>query len=289
MKKIIISVLLLICLWTLPAFAAKKAVSEEMKKHGEQCEYNIKLLANALELYANDHFVDYPTNEQFQSKKFNKYIFKALGKEVKNTDRFYRCPPTGWLKYERVKNERAFRLYCPNPQKYGLKTLSFTSHEGFIKDDGSAKSGGLDVKAEKFAEQKMTDAEKEEVNAVIKELFEAYKNRKLDEVMDLEEEAIVRTGKAAEEKGKYKMIEVYYAFRGTANDVFRAEGFGMEPMDLSRVIYKKKGNKYIASSPTPIIATKLVTVGTMKVRLRIASLTFEKIKGKMKIVQMQMY
>ncbi len=289
MKKILIPVLLLLCLFTLPAFAAKKAVSEEMKKHGERCEYNIKLLANALELYANDHFVDYPTNEQFRSKKFSKYIFKALGKEVKNTDGFYRCPPSGWLKYERVKNERAFRLYCPNPQKYGLKKLSFTSHEGFVKDDGSQKNSGLDVKVEKVAEQKMTDTEKEEVNTVIKELYEAYKTKNLDKVMDLEEEAIVRTGKAAEERGKYKMIEVYYAFRGTANDVFRAEGFGMEPLDLSRVIYKKKGNKYIASSPTPIIATKLVSVGTMKVRLRIAGITFEKIKEKMTIVQMQMY
>lgn len=289
MKKNYVSVLLLICLSFLPAFAAKKITSEEMKKNLEQCEYNIKILANALELYANDHFVDYPTEGQFRSKKFNKYIFKALGKEVKNTEIFYRCPPAGQLKYERIKNERAFRLYCPTPGIYGLKELSFSSREGFVKDDGSPKSSGMDVRVEKAVEEKMTDSEKDEVNAVIKELYEAYEKRELDRVMDLEEEAIVRAGKASEEKGKYTMLEVYYAFKGTANDVFRAEGFGMEPLDLSRIIYKKKGSQFIASSPVPVIATKLVTVGTMKVRLRIAGLTFERIKGKMTIVQLQMY
>ena len=289
MKKIIVSIMFLSIILTGIALADEVKVSEKMKEHANQCEFNIKILANALELYANDHFVDYPTKKEFMSHKFDKYIFKALGKKVENTDQFYRCPPKGWLKYERVKNERAFKLFCPKPEIYGLKELSFSSREGFIKDDGTQKTGGIDVKVEKVKDSPVTPEEKAEINSVIKELYEAYKNKDLEKVMDIEEEAIVRAGKEAEKRGKYTMIEVYYAFKGTKNDVFRAEGFKMEPLNLSGVMYKKTGEQYIASSPVPVIATNVVKVGNMKVRLRIASFTFERIKGKLRIVKMQLY
>lgn len=288
MKKLI-AILSVIIALTSAAFAGEKKLSPSMERNLKKCEFNIKLLANALELYANDHYMDYPTQKEFFSRKFDRYIKKSLGENVKNTDVYYRCPPDGWIKYHRSQYEKAYVLKCRRPHKYRLKALYFSSKEGFVKDDGTVKSSGTGIKPVKKVEEKVTESEKKEMIAVIKDLYDAYKKRDLEKVMKLEHEAIVRSGKAAEKRGKYTAIEVYYAFKGTARDVFRAEGFGMEPLNLDSIRFKKEGGVYKALSAVPIIATKQVAIGTMKVRLRIAALEFERIKGKMKIVKMQMY
>lgn len=255
---------------------------------------NIKLLANALELYANDHYREYPTSEQFYSKKFDKYILKALGKEKADTDQFYRCPPDGILKYERATEALSYKLWCAHPQKYGIKALYFSPGEGFVKDTGDEKAEKVedvslyDVPG-KEEKSEVSPPEKEAMISVIKQLYEAYKNRDLEKVMDLEKEAIVRDGLRMEKAGKYKALEVYYAYKGTANDVFRAPGFGMKPLNLDDVRFSKKGKTYRVESIRPIIATNRVQVGTMKVQLRISEFHFEKIDDEFKIVKMQMY
>lgn len=255
------------------------------------CERNIKLLANALELYANDHYMDYPESKEFYSKDFEPYIAKALGKTPENPGQFYNCPVSGRIQYSRSKTQRTYTLSCPSPEKLGLKALYFSSKDGFVKDEGKEK---IAVPA-KSPEPVMSDADKQEINAVIKELYEAYENKDLEKVMEIEHEAIMRSARDMVKRRPdiENELEVYYAFKGTANDVFRAAGFGMEPLNLSDVRYKIEEDQFIVFSYVPIISTKQVEVpiGNVmkKVRLRIASFNFEKIDGKMTIVKMQLY
>jgi len=288
MKKLIVIISVIIAL-TSCAFAGEKTISPSVESNLKKCEFNIKLLSNALELYANDHYMDYPTKKEFYSRKFDKYIRKSLGKDVKNTDEYYRCPPDGWLMYQRSSYQKAYTLKCRRPQKYGLKALCFSSKDGFVKIHHSEKHIKTGIKPVKKDREEVTESEKNEMIGVIKELYKAYQKRDLEKVMELEHEAIMRSGKEAERKGKYTAVEVYYAFKGTARDVFRAEGFGMEPLKLDAIRYKKEGGVFKAYSAVPIIVTKQVAVGNMRVRLRIAAFEFERMKGKLKIVKMQLY
>lgn len=290
MKRILILALLM-GLLIMPAFAGEKSMNTD-----EQiCRRNIKLLANALELYANDHYTDYPIREEFESRKFDKYIFLALGRKVKNTDQFYRCPPKGWLEYKRSKTDKSFTLTCPHPEKYGLKALYFSSRNGFVRDDGKKESGVIYMETRKKAGEPVSDRDKAEMQAVIKDLYEAYKNRDLEKVMQIENESIMRSAKEMVQRRPdiRNEMEVYYALKGTKNDVFRAEGFGMEPFNDKDIHFKREGSALRAYSYTPIISTKQVKVnmgnGMVKVRLRIASFHFEKINGKLVITKMQLY
>lgn len=288
MRKIFI-IILMISLLPLIAYAEKKLTQAEKEKYIAITEFNIKILSNALEIYANEHYSDYPMKEEFYAKSFYKYIVKATGKEQSNPAQFYRCPPDGKILYERSKTERAYRLSCDNPGKFGLKSFYFSSKDGFVKDDGQKKAETLNMTKAEVKSEEVTEEEKAEMLEIIKQLYNAYKNRDLDKVMQIEDEAISRSALEMEARGKYSAAEVYYSFKGTANDLFRAEGFGMEPLNTSSLIFKKIGNEYIAASPVPVISTKQVTIGSMKVRLRIATFTFEKEDGKFRIVKMQMY
>jgi hypothetical protein len=293
MKKFFVAITVLILIMAVPAFAAGKIAKPDkvtLEKNINRCEFNIKLLSNALELYANDHFSDYPEAKGFYSKNFNKYISVALGKEVADSSVFHNCGIAGTIKYKRAAKEKSYKLEIPYPEKLGLKALYYSSKDGYVKDDGSNKTAGNNASSSNGDNtEKVGQEEKKILTGIITDLFNAYANRDLEKVMFIEDEAICRSAKDMEARGKYKALEVYYAFKGTKNDVFRAEGFGMEPLNTQSLIFKRKGEQIIVSSPVPVIATKLVAVGTMKVRLRIAAFTFEKIDNEWKIVKMQMY
>ncbi|MCE1247455.1 MAG: hypothetical protein LWY06_12490 [Firmicutes bacterium] len=291
MKKIGILIIGVVFLFSAAsACLAAKPDKKQVEKSLAQCEYNIKILSNALELYANEHYSDYPEAKVFYSSDFNRYISEVFGKKVADSSVFMDCGLAGKIKYIRSNRDKTYKLEVSHPEKVGMKALYYSSKDGFVKNDGTHKTAGAskgnDASA---AEEKVTPEEKKILTGIITDLYNAYSNRDLEKVMQIEEEAISRSAKDMEERGKYKAIEVYYALKGTKNDVFRAEGFGMEPINTQSLIFKKKGEQIVAASPVPVIATKMVSVGTMKVRLRIAAFTFEKIEGTWRIVKMQMY
>ena len=145
MKKIIL-VFLSIILLSSPAYSEKSGDSARTEKYRITAENNIKILVNALELYANDHYRDYPVAKDFYSKKFDKYLLKVLGKEKADTDAYYVCPPSGKLRYRRSEKTRTYKLWCSHPEKYNLKALYFTPEEGFVKDTGKPVRGGIEVR-----------------------------------------------------------------------------------------------------------------------------------------------
>ncbi len=284
MKKYVLLTILLFCLFLGISYAKNKDVVI--------IENNIKILANALELYANDHYREYPSEQIFYSPKFHPYILKVLGKKKADVKKYYKTPDGYTLRYKSSKKIIAYKLWCPHPKRYGLVALYFSSKDGLVKIDKTTKKSTKTSNIKALSEDKwqpVTPSEKKAMEKIIVELHKAYKNKDLEKVMDLEKEAIVREGLRLEKLGKYKALEVYYAFKGTARDLFRAEGYGVLPLKLENIRYRKKGNIYQAYSVVPIIATKRVSIGTMKVRLRIGSLNFEKIDGEFKIVKMQMY
>lgn len=296
MKTLFITIFLAFSL-TLSSYADPAAQSADtLKKNLAAAEQNIKLLSNALELYANKHSREYPDRNFFFSPAFYPYISLALGKKSTNPAKYYLCPGSEKLKYEKSQKKLSYVLWCPTPEKYNLKALYFTPEEGFVVKSVTTPPVAAQkttapsektIQKEEWVE--MDDTDKEAIKAVISELYNAYKDRDLEKVMLLEDEAIKRSAAEEEKKGKYTAVEVYYAFKGTANDVFRAEGFAMEPFEPEKIKFRKQGLIYQAYSYQPIISTKKVTVGTMKVRLRIGAIDFEKIDDKFVIVKMQIY
>lgn len=256
---------------------------------------NLRILSNALELYANDHFREYPTEVEFESGRYGKgpmakYLHKVSGGNRKVFVDYYTSPPDAQIKYVRDTKSLSYKLYCPQPERYGLKALYFTSKSGLVQE-GAKAAKATGIKAAKKPSAGWENVSKEDEQAIrdlLMELHEAYKNKDLDKVMEMEKEAIEKAALDAEARGKYTAEEVRDAFRGTAKDVFDAEGFEMEPFNAAAITFKKMGEKFEATSFMPIIATKRVTVGTMKVRLKISTFEMKKADGKMKITGMQM-
>lgn len=294
MKKVVIA-LFVFCLLFSSATARTQYDEETAQKYINVAERNIKILANALALYANDHYMEYPTerifyNGRYSRGEFAKYIRTAVGKGKVDTSVYFQCPPYKLLDYKRSRKVKSYKLSCPNPGKYGLKALYFSPKEGFVKDDGSPKKKTVVTMTKKQQQEWKTasSSEREAMVEVINELYNAYREKDLNKVMTLQKQAIERAGREMEKKGKYTKEEVMGAYRGTARDLFKAPEFGMEPLNVVGVQFQTKDGRYRAKSFMPIIQTRKVTVGTMKVRLKIRTFEFEKINGKMTIVKMEM-
>lgn len=298
MKKTFILLAVLCCL-ILPAFASEVAGAEKNAEGLIITERNIKILANALELYANDNFREYPSLALFSEAvygkgKFADYLRKAIGKNTKDLKPFFTAPPAGMLKYTATPKKPDYTLSCPNPERYGLKALYFTPMKGLVKDGG--KSTARPAPAAKKPEIKKSDlwkpaatADEQAMKDIIAELYTAYKNKDIAQVMGIQKESIRRAGIEMEKSGKYTAAEVEDAYRGTALDLFNAEGFQLEPLNVVGVKFENSGSSYRATSFIPIITSNKVHVATMMVRLKIGNIEFEKIDGKMIITRMQMY
>ena len=271
------------------------SAGESNTKQGATAVRNIQLLANALELYANDHHREYPSERVFYQARygrgdFSKYIRTALGKSAGNLGDYFLCDSGQLLSYRPFTDTLGFKLSCPRPERFGMKALYFSTAHGLVRDTGTVNKG-IEVKKEAPKDQweQVSEEERQEIVAVLTSLWEAYNERDIDRVMDLQKVAVERAAREMEQKGPYSADDVRDAFRGTAQDLFDTHDFQMEPLNIAGLKYEKKQNTYQVSSFIPILASNKVQVASLKVRLKVGNIQLEKIEGNFVITHMQMY
>ena len=134
--------------------------------------------------------------------------------------------------------------------------------------------------------------EKADVQGVIRELYDAYVKKDLERILSMEKVAIEASAQEYERRGKGKAEEVRQAFRGATQDVLQAAKFGMKPLNLEDLEYRRQGNDIVVSSAVPIIATEKVDIGsegeTRTVRLLMSRFVLRKTGGRYEIVKMQL-
>ena len=146
----------------------------------------------------------------------------------------------------------------------------------------------------------VTAEEKQEIEAALKELYDACKAKDLDKVMDLLSVCIEDT--AQEYAGRHQedpdaAQEIRDAFRYFFRDVFNHEEYELDPYDIEGIYYVIDDNEVITvASPLPIISsTKGLQMSDsnddyyMIVRLRLERFDFRKIDGKWRIVKMDIF
>ncbi len=131
MKKFIIG-LFVLALLIAPVLASQGENLAKIKTWTENTRCNMQILVLSLALFANDHNGKYPTPSQFYSKKFDYYIYKTLGKKVKDTDKYYRAYPHRWIKYTTSKDRKSYCLKYPYPYILKLKKFMFCLEKGFV-------------------------------------------------------------------------------------------------------------------------------------------------------------
>ena len=294
MKKILTIALIMGLLCT--TAWARALPGDQAEKYAAIAQRNIKLLANALELYANANHREYPPERTFYMARYGQgsfapFVKTAIGKPVNDLRPYFVCPPGYLVDYRPSMKSLNFKLSCPKPERYNLVALYFSTREGLVRSDGT-KNKGMEIKKEdppKTSWKPVPVKEQQAMKEVLVNLWEAYKNKDINKVMEIQKVAVDRAAQRMEKQGKYSSDEVRAAFRGTAQDLFDADGFKMEALNVVGLKFEKKDKTYRVSSFIPIIASNKVQVASMKVRLKIGNIEFEKIKGEFVITRMQMY
>ncbi|MCL5036120.1 MAG: hypothetical protein M1269_03280 [Chloroflexi bacterium] len=85
-------------------------------------------LANACEIWANDHNNLYPSGQEFLSKEFAQYVKKIGGSD----NDFYDPATFKGLIYEIRSDHKYFKIRVPNPEKYKMSEVYFDTKWGMI-------------------------------------------------------------------------------------------------------------------------------------------------------------
>lgn len=136
----------------------------------------------------------------------------------------------------------------------------------------------------------MTQAEKQAILAMIRELYGAYQRADVDAVMKLEGEAVEASARDAEQRKTYTAAQVRDAFRECHRDVLLHKNFAMKPLHLDDLHFVRRGTQIVVRSDIPVIATEKVHLkeSDMDVRLTISRFLFEKRGDVYRIVQMNL-
>jgi hypothetical protein len=141
--------------------------------------------------------------------------------------------------------------------------------------------------------EEVTQDDKDRITEILKDLYNAYAERNLDKILELQHDSIEASALDYEKKKKGTADDVRDAFKSATKEIIEHKDFKMLPLNLSDITFQKKGNICRVTSIVPIIATERLEVMEegkyFYVRLRIGELIFEKKSDLWKIVNMYLY
>lgn len=158
-----------------------------------------------------------------------------------------------------------------------------------------AKKAAIEkAKKEASSPREVTDEEKNQIIDLIKELYNAYAEKDLEKVLELEKNSIESSAIDYENQGKGSAQDVRDAYRFATGEVLNHKEFKMLPLNISDLTFQKKGNLCRVTSVVPIIATDRLEVNQdgkyFFVRLRIGELVVSPSeKGGWEIQTMYLY
>ncbi len=312
----------------------KPAVSRPVNitEHVAAVKARMNTVTQALELWANDHKSLYPEISSYESDAFNKYIQKAGAKNLshiksglkytrisggKDFSLYYngsaekKIPDITFTKSKGFKQSPAKKVIEKAEPAKSSKTAQ-TVKSQYKKTDVKSTPAAKPVKAastpsktaekpkvtaspkEDYTPKEVLAAEKEEIIAVITSLYNAYAEKDLEKVLQLQNESIESSALAYEKEGKGSAQDVRDAFRSATDEILSHKAFKMLPLNTTDLTFQKKGKYIRVTSVVPIIATeRLELMENGKyffVRLRIAEFLFAPSEtGGWKILNMYLY
>ncbi len=130
----------------------------------------------------------------------------------------------------------------------------------------------------KVSVKELTEQDKEEIVTVIKALYNAYAEKDLDKVLELQKRSIESSALDYEKQGKGSAQDVRDAFREATEEILNHKAFKMLPLNLTDLTFQRKGDLCRVTSVVPIIATDRLEVMEdgkyFFVRLRIGEFIF---------------
>jgi hypothetical protein len=300
----------------------KEAAEPQIEEKGvSPCTSRMMALIQGVELWSNSHQGRYPTSEEFSSKAFKDCYRKSCKGDV---EKEMKCPLSGkpYLFFP-MQAQKSYVIKCPTPEAHGLGALYYSRDKGIVKvaaRELPAKFGKVAVKpsvpAGKTQEkpgkpqkepgktdtlpssfdgkEDVTKEDREQITALITELYNAYADRNLDKILEIQHAAIEASAVDYEKRKKGSADEVRDAFRDATKEIIEHKEYKLLPLNLSDITIARRGQFYKVTSVVPIIATDRLEVQEegkyFFVRLRIGEMIFEKDSStNWKIVNMYLY
>lgn len=292
------------------------------EKEVSPCTTRIMALIQGVELWSNSHQGKYPTGAEFASKAFKdccKKIFKG------NVEKEIKCPLSGkpYLFIPR-QAEKSYIIKCPTPEAHGLGALYYSRDKGIVKEVAKELPGkpgtvaarpsapGHKVPEKPGKTQKkpgktddtehsvidgkgeVSDEDREQIISHITDLYNAYADRSLEKILEIQHASIEASAIDYEKRKKGSADEVRDAFRDATKEIIEHKDYKLLPLNLSDISIVRTGHFYKVTSVVPIIATDRLEIQEegkyFFVRLRIGEMIFEKSsEGSWKIVNMYLY
>jgi len=286
------------------------------------CTSRMMALTQGVELWSNSHKGIYPTSVEFSAKAFND-CYRKICKG--NVEKEMKCPLSGkpYLFIPR-QAEKSYIIKCPTPEAHGLGALYYSRDKGIVKEVAKeipGKPGTVaarpSVPGQKVPEKpgktqkkpgKTDDAEPssfvskdavskedhEKIISLITDLYNAYADKSLDRILEIQHDAIEASAIDYEKRKKGSADEVRDAFKDATKEIIEHKDYKLLPLNLSDISIARTGKFYKVTSVVPIIATDRLEVQEegkyFFVRLRIGEMIFEKSnEGSWKIVNMYLY
>ncbi|MGV8123393.1 MAG: hypothetical protein AB2L14_26875 [Candidatus Xenobiia bacterium LiM19] len=286
------------------------------------CTSRMMALTQGVELWSNSHKGIYPTSVEFSAKAFQD-CYRKICKG--NVEKEMKCPLSGkpYLFIPR-QAEKSYIIKCPTPEAHGLGALYYSRDKGIVKEVAKeipGKPGTVaarpSVPGQKVPEKpvktqkkpgKTDDAEpssfvskdsisredREKIISLITDLYNAYADKSLDRILEIQHDAIEASAIDYEKRKKGSADEVRDAFKDATKEIIEHKDYKLLPLNLSDISIARTGKFYKVTSVVPIIATDRLEVQEegkyFFVRLRIGEMIFEKSsEDSWKIVNMYLY
>jgi hypothetical protein len=299
----VIALLLLACaLMTSTLPASENAVVQGALRN------RMKLLSQAVELWANDHNSQFPTVKEFKGATFKPYLHKAGW--LTGGGNALRCPGTKLnFIYEPRQAEKNYIISCPPTGKPTPSILSYSRNRGFFlveKSPASSQASHADkVKPNErtgaipaavssaMAAREVSKEDKDKVTAIITQLHAAYAAKDLDKIMELVRYSVEYSALDYEKRGKGPAQEVREAFRDATREIIEHKDYKLYPLNMSDVTFDRKGKYIKVTSVVPIILTdQLEIINDDKffyVKLRVGEIIFEPAGDSWRIANLYLY
>ena len=128
---------------------------------------------------------------------------------------------------------------------------------------------------------------------MIKELYDAYAEKNLDKIMEMQRNSIEASAIDYENQGKGSAQDVRDAYRSATEEILNHKEFKMMPLNTSDLTFQKKGSLCRVTSVVPIIATDRLEISEdgkyFFVRLRIGEFVFSPTENGWEIQTMYLY
>ena len=146
---------------------------------------------------------------------------------------------------------------------------------------------------EPVSSREVSEEDKSAILAVIKELYDAYAEKNLDKIMEMQRNSIEASAIDYENQGKGSAQDVRDAYRSATEEILNHKEFKMMPLNTSDLTFQKKGSLCRVTSVVPIIATDRLEISEdgkyFFVRLRIGEFVFSPTENGWEIQTMYLY